>query len=106
MTIDLYRQYLAETGDPVAASNLVLAHAMLAGQERQYETAITVQEAARRLKLSAKTIYQMCESGTLGHQRVAGRSIRIQPSDLDAYLRRQDSPPPPTGKRGRSGMVL
>ena len=86
-TLDLYRQYQAETGDPVAASNLVLAQAMFAQQERQQEQALTVAEAAKRLKISEKKLYRLCEAGDLSHHKV-GRAIRIPPEAIDRFVRR------------------
>jgi len=85
-TLDLYYRFHQETGDPVAASNLTLAHAMLAGQERQQEQALTVAEAAQRLKVSEKKVYRLCEEGLLDHHRVF-HSIRITPTDLDRFIR-------------------
>ena len=86
-TLEFYQQYLRETGDPVAAANLVLAHAMFAQQERKQEQAITVAEAARRLKISEKKVYRLCEAGDLSHHKV-GRAIRIPPEAIDTFVRR------------------
>lgn len=86
-TLELYRQYQEETGDAIAASNLVLAHAMFAQQERQHEQALTVAEAARRLKISEKKVYRLCEAGDLTHHKV-GRAIRIPPEAVDRFVRR------------------
>jgi excisionase family DNA binding protein len=86
-TLELYHQYREETGDAVAASNLVLAHAMFAQQERKQEQAITVAEAARRLKISQKKVYRLCEAGDLTHHKV-GRAIRIPPEAIDRFVRK------------------
>ena len=77
-TLTLYRRFEAETGDPVAASNLTLAHAML----QQQASVLTVPEAAARLKVSEKKIYRMCQAGEIDHYRV-GDAIRIKPDALD-----------------------
>lgn len=100
-TIELYRQYRAETGDPVAASNLVLAHAMLADQGRQQEQTLTVAEAARRLKISEKKLYRLCEAGELSHHRV-GRVIRIPPEAIDRFVRRSTEEVESEGQRIKS----
>jgi excisionase family DNA binding protein len=77
-TLALYRRFEAVTGDPVAASNLTLAHAML----QQQASVLTVPEAAARLKVSEKKIYRMCQAGEIDHYRV-GDAIRIKPDALD-----------------------
>ncbi len=94
-TLALYKRFEAETGDPVAASNLTLAHAVLQQHERLQERALTVEEAARRLKVSEKKVYRLCKDGTIPHHRV-GAAIRIRPEDLDAL-----SQPEETGHRHR-----
>jgi excisionase family DNA binding protein len=77
-TLALYRRFEAVTGDPVAASNLTLAHAML----QQQASVLTVPEAAARLKVSEKKIYRMCQAGEIDHYHV-GDAIRIKPDALD-----------------------
>jgi excisionase family DNA binding protein len=85
-TFALYERFATKVGDPLVASHLTVAHVMSAGQELAREQALTVPEAADRLKLSEKKVYQMCGSGELRHHRV-GRSIRIRPEDIDGMLR-------------------
>ena len=77
-TLALYKRFEAVTEDPVAASNLTLAHAML----QQQASVLTVPEAAARLKVSEKKIYRMCQAGEIDHYRV-GDAIRIKPDALD-----------------------
>ena len=89
-TLALYRRFEAETGDPVAASNLTLAHAMLQQHERQQETAFTVAETAQRLKVSEKKVYRLCEAGDLIHHRV-GRAIRIPVEAVDRFVRQSSA---------------
>jgi excisionase family DNA binding protein len=48
--------------------------------------ALTVREAARRLKVCTATIYRLCESARLPHLRV-GNVIRIRPEALDRLER-------------------
>lgn len=103
-TLALYKRFEAETGDPVAASNLVLAQALFEQNGRTHETALTVSEAAGRLKCSEKKVYQLCESGDLGHQRI-GRSIRIQPADIDTFLAKTSETPEPVSRRSKGGLV-
>jgi excisionase family DNA binding protein len=85
-TLATYKRFETETGDPLSASNLTLAHAMFSQQERAQEQALTVAEAARRLKVSKDKVYRMVESAELPHHRV-GKQIRILPEDIDRFIR-------------------
>lgn len=78
-----YEKYLKLTGDPLAASNLVLAEAM----EHQPPDFLTVGEAAKYLRVSEGAIRELCNSGKLTHHRIgAGRgTIRIQREELKTY---------------------
>ena len=89
-TLALYKRFEAETGDPVAASNLTLAHAMLQQHERLREQTLTAAEAAQRLKVSEKKVYRLCKDGVIPHHRV-GRAIRIRPEDLDALSQPEET---------------
>jgi excisionase family DNA binding protein len=57
--------------------------------------ALTVQQAADRLGVSGRTIYDLCDSGDLKHQRIGtGRgTIRIRPADLDKCNSVQEQKP-------------
>ncbi|WP_158264997.1 helix-turn-helix domain-containing protein [Blastopirellula marina] len=62
---------------------------MIKNIERQtYDDALTdlltVQEAATRLRLSARFVYRLCSNGELPHFRF-GSSIRIDPIELEQY---------------------
>jgi len=46
---------------------------------------LTVEEAARKLKVSPKTIYRAVEKGELRASRI-GRTLRIRETDLVEYL--------------------
>ncbi len=46
---------------------------------------LTVKEVAKKLKVSAATVYTLCASGRLPHSRISTHSIRIAESDLKAY---------------------
>jgi len=81
--LELYRRFYKETGDPVAASNLVVAHMLR-------DEPLTVSEAAAKLKCSEKKVYRMCKAGQLTSQHI-GRSIRITPESLDRYLRNSET---------------
>ena len=48
---------------------------------------LTGKEAARRLKVSTATAYELCEGGKLAYTRVSTRSMRILEGDLAAYVR-------------------
>lgn len=50
----------------------------------------TVQEAARLLRVSPKTIYRYCAQGTLPHKRVGPKLIRIRLSDALAFASARD----------------
>lgn len=49
---------------------------------------LTVPQVAARLSVSPSLVYQMIESGKLGHHRIGnGRgTIRVSQTDLEAYL--------------------
>ena len=77
-----YNEYLKLTdGDKAAAASLTLAAVMLEGRSEapvQPAMALTVAEAARRLRVSRCTVYQMCQSGRLRSFRPGtGRALRI-----------------------------
>lgn len=87
---DLFQHYLKLTGNPLAASNLVLAevHCLNDSPPDQIAaTMLTVAESASVLRVSERTIYGLCSSGKLRHTRIgAGRgTIRIRRYDLDSY---------------------
>jgi excisionase family DNA binding protein len=42
---------------------------------------LTVKQAAERLGISTKTVYQLCNDGKLRHKRI-GRTIKIEAADL------------------------
>jgi excisionase family DNA binding protein len=46
---------------------------------------ITVQEAARFLRVSTKTIYRYCAQGVLPHKKVGPKLIRMRLSDVRAF---------------------
>ena len=77
----IFEQFRKSTDDQSAA---ILTLASVLAGDRQEETPLTVKEAAKRLAVSTDTIYELCESGKLPHQRIGkGRgTIRIRPADL------------------------
>jgi len=81
-TLKLYQRFAEETGDPVAASNLTLAHAMLQQHVQRREQTLTAAEAAKRLKIGKKKLYRLCQKGEIPHHRIGDR-IRIRIEDLD-----------------------
>lgn len=48
---------------------------------------LTVKEAAARLRMSAASVYALCERGALPHVRLSTHSIRILEQDLAAFVR-------------------
>ena len=50
------------------------------------EAALTVAEAAGRLKAAPNTVYRLVERGQLKHHRI-GRTIRILSAHIDEYQR-------------------
>ena len=89
----MYKRFEAETGNPVAAANLTLAHAMLQKQRQEQEQTLTAAEAAKRLKVSVKKVYRLCKEGVIPHHRV-GDAIRIKPGDLDMLSRQSEETAP------------
>ena len=88
----IYRDYLGLTeGDKAAAASLTLAAALMENRASEPSPTtpltgqtLTVNDAAARLKLSSKKIYQLCEAGQLRCFR-AGRAIRIESEEIDRF---------------------
>jgi excisionase family DNA binding protein len=55
------------------------------------EPLLTVAQAAARASMCAETVRRAVRSGALPAAR-AGRSLRVRPDDLDAWLRRSERP--------------
>lgn len=49
---------------------------------------LTLEEAAKRLKISSRTLYDLCRDGKIPHARV-GRQIRFTSESLEDWLERQ-----------------
>jgi excisionase family DNA binding protein len=84
----LYHDYLRLTdGSHDAAANLVLAHAMLGKQPEPPcpDAPLTVADVARKLRISGRVAYELLQGGQIPSFRV-GRSIRVKPEDLAAYI--------------------
>ncbi len=47
---------------------------------------ITIKEAAVRLRISAATVYKLCERGQLRHVRLSTHAIRIVEQDLAEFI--------------------
>jgi excisionase family DNA binding protein len=77
-------------GDHVAAASLVLADALTSKTpeplivEPEDSRSYTVKDAARRLNLSSKKVYQMCIAGEIRCFK-AGRAIRIPNEEIEHY---------------------
>ena len=84
----LFAEYLQRTGEIAAAASLTLADVMQSSADRVEATPpgqpFTVAEAAKRLNISACTVYELCQKGRLSHHRV-GRAIRITLADIAAF---------------------
>jgi len=88
----LYAEYLDHTGgDKAAAAALTLAAVMVEGRsEAPAQPAgapLTVKEAAAKLRVSTRRIYEMCAGGELRAFKV-GRRLRIDPDMLEEYRRK------------------
>ena len=88
----LYSDFLRlANGDTTAASNLVLANAMLAKPAAQQPMAtdapLTIADVARRLGVSRRVAYELCQDGEINTFKI-GRAIRVQPEELAAYIER------------------
>jgi excisionase family DNA binding protein len=65
---------------------------------------LTVKEAAERLKVSAATVYALCEAGKVAFTRVSTHAIRIAEADLVAFLlvgQQLQSPPTTRDRHSR-----
>jgi excisionase family DNA binding protein len=89
--VALFSEYLNVTGgDHAAAASLVLADALIAKTpepvivEPEDCRSYTVKDAARRLNLSSKKVYQMCIAGELRCFK-AGRAIRISTEEIERF---------------------
>jgi excisionase family DNA binding protein len=109
--IQLYNDYLAETGEPAAAAILAIGAAGQA-QPRPVRTVLTPPQVAKQLGVDPATVIGWIRSKQLrasnvgkGEQRPR---YRIQQSDLDAFLKtRQPEPPSPRKQRSqKSGEVI
>ena len=87
----LFDEYLLEAKDPVAAAVLVLAERLSQPIpepiiiEPGDDGSVAVKEAASRLNLSSKKVYQMCLSRELRCIRADGR-IRIPVEEIERHL--------------------
>jgi excisionase family DNA binding protein len=54
---------------------------------------LTVKEAAVRLRVSAASVYALCERGELTYVRLSSHSIRILEHDLASFVRARATRP-------------
>lgn len=84
-TTDIYRDFLAHTGEPLPAALLtigVLIQGQTAGPPPPSPGGfLTIKEAAREFNLSERALYRLTDI----HRR-NGRSIRIRRADLERVL--------------------
>jgi excisionase family DNA binding protein len=60
---------------------------------------LTIEEAVRRISMSTRHVRRLVAERQIGHHRL-GRSIRLRPADLDAYIAAGRVEP---GERGDDG---
>jgi excisionase family DNA binding protein len=79
----LYAEYLEHTGgDKAAAASLALAAVLVEnGSTPPLPTALTVAQTAKRLGVTRKTIYEMCQGGRLRSFRL-GRVLRVPAEEI------------------------
>jgi excisionase family DNA binding protein len=86
----LFGQYLLDAKDPVAAAVLTLADVFYRPPpepiviEPDDQNTVSVKEAASRLNISSKKVYQMCLAGQLRCTRIGGR-VRIPLDEIERY---------------------
>ena len=72
------------------------------GKPSTMDELLTVEEAAKLLKVSAKTIRRWYQEGKIPCYRLGYRTVRIFPSEVESYLQRKKSgTPKPRGKPGK-----
>lgn len=104
---DLWRGLLnAADLDDLAELAKLLSPLLPEPDRREVSAAVmlTCSQAAQRARTHVETIRRAVRSGALPAGRV-GRSLRIAPSHLDAWLsgdRRASAPRPPGGRRPRA----
>jgi excisionase family DNA binding protein len=84
----LYDDYLMHTEDKAAAASLVMADVMLGGKVREEPDSLTVKDVARRLGVSSRVAYELCQDGEIDAFKI-GRTIRVKPTELEAYVERR-----------------
>ncbi len=102
--LKLFDNYLTLTGNEAAAASLTLADTLqcsLDAKAAPAATMLTVDEAAVRLHLCSKKVYNMCRAGELPSVKV-GRVVRIPIEEierLEANTRTIKAPPRLTGRQ-------
>lgn len=95
----LFEQYLLVAQNREAAAVLTLADVLSKPTpepiiiEPSDDGSLTVKEAASRLNLSSKKVYQMCLAGQLACFR-AGRAIRIRLEEIERFEADCQAQPP------------
>ena len=97
-TLNLYDQIHDHVGDPVAASNVLLAHAMLGNQPQQAKDWYTTAELAGILGKSDYTIRERwCNEGRIDCEKDEGGKWRIPGHEVER-LRAGGKPGPKTAR--------
>ena len=83
-TLNLYDQILDRVGDPVAASNVLLAHAMLGNQPQQTKDWYSTAELASILGKSDYTVRERwCNEGRIDSEKDDGGKWRIPGHEVE-----------------------
>jgi excisionase family DNA binding protein len=80
----LFGDYSEWAGDNTVGALLVLADVMAGQEPVPADRPLSVDEAAKLMRLAPGTVYELCAKGSLAHHRV-GRAIRITSGDIDAF---------------------
>src|SRR4051812_27680932 len=78
--IQLFQRNLDHVGEPGAAALLTLAE-IIQGQKAD-DVPYTVKQAAERMNVSTRKVYELCQAGLLRHTT---NPIRITAADIEAY---------------------
>ena len=60
--------------------------------KRHPEALVSAKEAARRLAVSRRTIDRLVAAGALPRVKVASRSVRFRPEDIEQFISARSSP--------------
>ena len=75
----------------LASIQALLVQRALMGPPKNQEDCglLTIKDVAKRLKISEYRAYELVRRGEIKKTTVGGKSVRVDPSDLAAYLAKQ-----------------